>query len=78
MNRHAKLRRLNIWMNGIPVGYWETARQGEYLGYFDEWLTDEQSRTLSLSLPFLPDDFPMDMAAAVFNGMRQQIARLAK
>lgn len=41
-------------MNGIPVGYWESTRQGERLGYFDDWLIDEQSRPLSLSLPFLP------------------------
>lgn len=45
-------------MNGIPVGYWETTRQGERLAYFDEWLTDEQSRPLSLSLPFLPGNAP--------------------
>lgn len=45
-------------MNGIPVGYWETTRQGDRLGYFDEWLTDEQSRPLSLSLPFLPGNAP--------------------
>lgn len=45
-------------MNGIPVGYWETTRQGERLAYFDEWLTDEQSRPLSLSLPFLPGNSP--------------------
>jgi len=45
-------------MNGIPVGYWETTRQGERLGYLDEWLTDEQSRPLSLSLPFLPGNAP--------------------
>ncbi len=45
-------------MNGIPVGYWESARQGERLGYFDAWLTDEQSRPLSLSLPFLPGNAP--------------------
>ncbi len=54
MGRRAKTQRLDIWMNGIPVGYWETTRQGERLGYFDEWLADEQSRPLSLSLPFLP------------------------
>lgn len=58
MGRRAKTQRLNIWMNGIPVGYWETARQGERLGYFDEWLADEQSRPLSLSLPFLPGNAP--------------------
>lgn len=45
-------------MNGIPVGYWETARQGERLVYFDEWLADEQGRPLSLSLPFLPGNAP--------------------
>jgi serine/threonine-protein kinase HipA len=58
MGRRAKNQRLNIWMNGIPVGYWETTRQGERLGYFDDWLTDEQSRPLSLSLPFLPGNTP--------------------
>jgi serine/threonine-protein kinase HipA len=56
--RRARIQRLNIWMNGIPVGYWETSRQGERLGYFDEWLMDEQSRPLSLSLPFLPGNAP--------------------
>lgn len=45
-------------MNGIPVGYWETTRLGERLGYFAEWLADEQSRPLSLSLPFLPGNAP--------------------
>lgn len=54
MGRRSKTQKLNIWMNGIPVGYWETTRQGERLGYFDQWLTDEQARPLSLSLPFLP------------------------
>jgi serine/threonine-protein kinase HipA len=58
MGRRAKAQRLNIWMNGIPVGYWETTRQGDRLGYFDEWLTDEQSRSLSLSLPFVPGNAP--------------------
>ncbi|MBS4095872.1 MAG: type II toxin-antitoxin system HipA family toxin [Sulfuricella sp.] len=58
MGRRTKIQRLNIWMNGIPVGYWETTRQGERLAYFDEWLTDEQSRPLSLSLPFLPGNAP--------------------
>ncbi len=54
MGRRSKTKKLNIWMNGIPVGYWDTTRQGERLGYFNEWLTDEQARPLSLSLPFLP------------------------
>lgn len=54
MGRRAKAQRLNIWMNGIPVGSWETGRQGDQLVYFDDWLSDEQTRPLSLSLPFLP------------------------
>ena len=54
MGRRAKTQRLNIWMNGIPVGYWETGRQGEHLSYFEDWLSSEQARPLSLSLPFLP------------------------
>lgn len=41
MGRRTKTQRLNIWMNGIPVGYWETTRQRERLGYFAEWLADE-------------------------------------
>jgi len=58
MGRRSTTQKLNIWMNGIPVGYWETSRHGERLGYFDEWLTDEQARPLSLSLPFLPGNVP--------------------
>lgn len=58
MGRRAKTQRLNIWMNGLPVGYWETTRQGERLAYFDDWLTDPKSRPLSLSLPFLPGNAP--------------------
>ena len=58
MGRRAKTKRLNIWMNGIPVGYWDIVRQGERLGYFDQWLADDQARPLSLSLPFLPGNVP--------------------
>ena len=58
MGRRSKTQKLNIWMNGIPVGYWEITRQGERLRYFDDWLTDEQARPLSLSLPFLPGNAP--------------------
>ncbi len=58
MGRHSGTRKLIIWMNGIPVGYWQLTRQGDQFGYFDDWLTDEQARPLSLSLPFLPGNFP--------------------
>ncbi len=58
MGRRSHTQRLNIWMNGIPVGYWESTRQGERFGYFDDWLVDEQARPISLSLPFLPGNAP--------------------
>ncbi len=58
MGRRTRTLRLNIWMNGIPVGYWESSRQGERFGYFDDWLMAEQSRPLSLSLPFPPGNVP--------------------
>ena len=58
MGRRSTVQRLNIWINGIPVGYWENTRLGQRLGYFDEWLADKQSRPLSLSFPFLPGNAP--------------------
>lgn len=58
MGRRSHTQRLNVWMNGIPVGYWESTRQGERFGYFDDWLVDEQARPISLSLPFLPGNAP--------------------
>nr|WP_322033838.1 type II toxin-antitoxin system HipA family toxin [Paraburkholderia sp. J76] len=45
-------------MNGLPVGYWESARGNERLVYLDSWLADEQGRPLSLSLPFTPGNQP--------------------
>ena len=54
MGRKALAKRLELWMNGIPVGTWETTRDGEKLTYFDSWIDDEQGRPLSLSLPFTP------------------------
>ena len=52
------LTRLNLWMNGLPVGSWETTRSGERLTYANEWIDDPQGRPLSLSLPFTPGNQP--------------------
>nr|WP_036019935.1 type II toxin-antitoxin system HipA family toxin [Paraburkholderia mimosarum] len=49
---------LDLWMNGLPVGYWESARGNERLTYLDSWIDDEQGRPLSLSLPFTPGNLP--------------------
>ena len=54
MGRRAHAQRLNIWLNGTPVGYWDASAAGTTLTYFDEWLHDPQARPLSLSLPFQP------------------------
>lgn len=51
-------QRLAIWMNGIPVGYWEKRKGENRLEYHPDWITDSQGRPLSLSLPFAPGNQP--------------------
>ncbi|NRR30878.1 type II toxin-antitoxin system HipA family toxin [Oxalobacteraceae bacterium] len=58
MGRRAHAQRLNVWLNGTPVGYWDASAGSNTLTYFDEWLDDEQGRPLSLSLPFQPGNAP--------------------
>ncbi|WP_144158174.1 type II toxin-antitoxin system HipA family toxin [Paraburkholderia sp. BCC1885] len=58
MPSRSQTNRLDLWMNGLPVGYWETARSGERLVYRDDWIGDPQGRPLSLSLPFTPGNQP--------------------
>jgi serine/threonine-protein kinase HipA len=58
MGRRSHTRRLDLWMNGLAVGYWEKSSGGERLVYFDDWIGDEQGRPLSLSLPFTPGNQP--------------------
>ncbi|SDD17665.1 serine/threonine-protein kinase HipA [Paraburkholderia lycopersici] len=54
MSTRPRPNRLDLWMNGLPVGYWESMRGNERLVYLDSWIEDEQGRPLSLSLPFTP------------------------
>ena len=56
MGRRAHAQRLIIWLNGTPVGFWDAQPDRSTLTYFDEWLSDEQSRPLSLSMPFKPNN----------------------
>lgn len=58
MGRHSHKQSLVIWLNGTPVGTWETSGADHSLTYFSEWLTDEQARPLSLSLPLRPASEP--------------------
>ena len=43
MPRGTQPNRLNLWMNGLPVGYWETTRSGERLAYRDDWIDHPQA-----------------------------------
>lgn len=58
MARRPRHDRLDLWMNGIPVGYWEVRRGIERLVYLPSWVDDPQGRPLSLSLPFTPGNQP--------------------
>jgi serine/threonine-protein kinase HipA len=58
MARSTYTNRLNLWMNGLQVGHWETTRSGERLVYHEDWIGDPQGRPLSLSLPFTPGNQP--------------------
>ncbi|WP_109482426.1 type II toxin-antitoxin system HipA family toxin [Paraburkholderia sp. C35] len=58
MGRRSHTQRLDLWMNGLAVGYWEKSGGGERLVYFDDWIVDPQGRPLSLSLPFTPGNQP--------------------
>jgi serine/threonine-protein kinase HipA len=58
MGRRSHVQRLDLWMNGLAVGYWEKTGGGERLVYFDDWIADQQGRPLSLSLPFTPGNQP--------------------
>ncbi|ELY4323417.1 type II toxin-antitoxin system HipA family toxin [Cronobacter turicensis] len=50
--------RLALWMNGIPVGYWDKHNGEDRLAYLPAWPADPQGRPLSLSLPFTPGNQP--------------------
>ncbi|MBY4868521.1 type II toxin-antitoxin system HipA family toxin [Burkholderia anthina] len=58
MARRSRHDRLDLWMNGIPVGYWEIRHGIERLVYLPSWVDDPQGRPLSLSLPFTPGNQP--------------------
>jgi serine/threonine-protein kinase HipA len=47
----AKKNKLNIWMNGVYVGFWQRNLGVEELYYDQAWVDSEQGRPLSLSLP---------------------------
>ncbi|PTB21129.1 toxin HipA [Trinickia symbiotica] len=58
MARRTRANRLDLWMNGLPIGYWESTYSGERLLYRPDWIENPQGRPLSLSLPFTPGNQP--------------------
>lgn len=59
MGRRSHSRVLGLWMNGLFVGTWTNhPHSGETLQYDNEWVTSQQGRPLSLSLPFKPGNPP--------------------
>jgi serine/threonine-protein kinase HipA len=47
---------LGVWMNGRYVGAWQQVRGGrDRFNYDKGWMSDPQSRALSLSLPMTSD-----------------------
>lgn len=50
--RMSKVRRLDVWMNGLSVGQWSVRADGtQHFAYDDAWLQHPLRRPLSLSLP---------------------------
>ena len=59
MARRSAARTLAIWMNGERVGEWRIDRQGQNEFRYDEaWMTSNDARPISLSMPLQPPDAP--------------------
>lgn len=59
MGRRSHTQVLYLWMNGTFVGTWSLRPYvGEIMQYDDRWVSSEQGRPLSLSLPFTPGNQP--------------------
>ncbi|MBN3809477.1 type II toxin-antitoxin system HipA family toxin [Paraburkholderia sp. Ac-20347] len=80
MARPRQTNRLDLWMNGLPVGHWEIVRGVERLAYAESWLEDEQGRPLSLSLPFTPGNQPLrgDIVTDYFDNLLPDSERIRR
>ncbi len=67
MGRRSKSRALSVWMNGELVGEWRRPGGGgqEFL-YAESWLSSENARPLSLSLPLRPSRLPYRAGVEAF------------
>src|SRR5437867_3072917 len=59
MGCRSKSRALSVWMNGELVGEWRRpAGGGQEFLYAESWLSSENARPISLSLPLRPSREP--------------------
>lgn len=64
MGRKSRSRALSIWANGLRVGTWRIPTRGPMeLRYDPGWVSSDEGRPLSLSLPFSVDNAPLKGAA---------------
>lgn len=67
MGRRSKSRALSVWMNGELVGEWRRpAGGGQEFLYAESWLSSENARPISLSLPLRPSREPYRTGVEAF------------
>ncbi|MHB8746989.1 MAG: type II toxin-antitoxin system HipA family toxin [Gammaproteobacteria bacterium] len=60
MGRRSQSRALNVWCNGLLVGYWRIPARGSMEFQYDPaWIVSAEARPLSLSLPINLDNRPL-------------------
>jgi serine/threonine-protein kinase HipA len=71
VGRLSQKQRLCIWMNGVLVGEWSRAPDGERLAYSPYWVKYRKGRPLSLSLPFTPGNqvYKGELVSAFFDNL---------
>ena len=72
MPRPSKARALAAWMNGERVGEWRIDGRGRHEFRYDEaWLSDADTRPISLSMPLQPPDAPYfgELVEAFFDNL---------
>lgn len=74
------MRRLNVWLEASaePIGELISTDDGAMrFTYAPNWLVDQNSHPLSLSLPFQEDAFGDAVTRAYFNNLLQENDQLA-
>lgn len=56
MGRRSKTSELCVWMNGEKIGNWAVTTKGHEFRYQESWISDKNTRPISLSLPLRPSE----------------------